>query len=194
MKTTGYESAPATKMLATHCVCCGRPLIDATSVQLGIGPECRKGNDGGIPDDIRIEANKCVFDASVAAQHGRVGDVLAIAKRINDLGLDKLAGKVARRFRNVAEKADISVEVEDDSYKVKTPYRRGDSERFVTAWRAIPGRRFRNGANYVPVSQKKALFNLLREFFGGKFAMGPKGAFRIPEPEPRPEQKELAIA
>lgn len=38
----GYENAPATKLLATHCCCCARPLVDAKSVELGIGPECRK--------------------------------------------------------------------------------------------------------------------------------------------------------
>lgn len=37
-----YENAPATKMLATHCACCARPLVDAESVELGIGPDCRK--------------------------------------------------------------------------------------------------------------------------------------------------------
>lgn len=29
-------------LLATHCALCGRPLIDAESVELGIGPICRK--------------------------------------------------------------------------------------------------------------------------------------------------------
>ena len=34
-----YTQAPATLMLATNCVCCGRALVDAVSVELGIGPE-----------------------------------------------------------------------------------------------------------------------------------------------------------
>jgi hypothetical protein len=37
-----YESAPATKMLATQCACCGRPLVDAASIEAGMGPICRK--------------------------------------------------------------------------------------------------------------------------------------------------------
>lgn len=37
-----YENAPATILLATHCACCGRPLVDAASVETGIGPDCRK--------------------------------------------------------------------------------------------------------------------------------------------------------
>jgi len=38
---TTYENAPATRLLATRCACCGRKLVDALSVQTGIGPECR---------------------------------------------------------------------------------------------------------------------------------------------------------
>jgi hypothetical protein len=37
-----YESAPATKMLATQCACCGRALVDAASIEAGMGPTCRK--------------------------------------------------------------------------------------------------------------------------------------------------------
>lgn len=37
-----YENAPATKMLASHCACCARPLVDAVSVETGVGPDCRK--------------------------------------------------------------------------------------------------------------------------------------------------------
>ena len=37
-----YENAPATRMLATHCAACGRPLVDATSVETGMGPVCRE--------------------------------------------------------------------------------------------------------------------------------------------------------
>ena len=37
-----YENAPATQLLATHCCCCARPLVDAKSVELGVGPDCRK--------------------------------------------------------------------------------------------------------------------------------------------------------
>lgn len=39
-----YENAPATKLLATHCACCARPLVDAVSVETGVGPDCRKAH------------------------------------------------------------------------------------------------------------------------------------------------------
>ena len=42
-----YESAPATKMIATHCAVCARPLLDAESVERGIGPDCAKRHGFG---------------------------------------------------------------------------------------------------------------------------------------------------
>jgi len=191
-----YLNAPATKMLATHCVCCGRPLVDARSVTLGIGPECRKGIEGGVVESVRKEANQYVFDAAIAAQGGHVEKVMEYAEAIGGLGLVELAEKVRSRFKKIHEspqKADIVIEVEGGMLKVKTPYRRGRSQEFVKAWRRIPGRRYRDGHNYVPVTQKKALFELLCEYFPGKVGRGPKGIFRVPKPEPKPEQAELEL-
>jgi len=37
-----YETAPVTRLVATHCCMCGKPLCDAKSLELGIGPICRK--------------------------------------------------------------------------------------------------------------------------------------------------------
>ena len=42
-----YESAPATKLLATRCACCGRDLVDSKSVECGVGPQCRKKHGYG---------------------------------------------------------------------------------------------------------------------------------------------------
>lgn len=59
----GYENAPATKLLATHCCCCARPLVDAKSVELGIGPECRKRHGF---TEAEVEPNwKEFFDATL---------------------------------------------------------------------------------------------------------------------------------
>jgi len=193
MSDNGYENAPATKMLATNCVICGRPLCDAISVQLGVGPECRKEYDGGISEDIRAKANELVFKAAIVAQNGEIASVQRYAEEIRKLGLDKLANKVGKRFRNADRYTEIVLSVEGGDYRVETPFRRGAKKEFIDAWRKIPGRRFRNNANYVPLVQKQALWKLLRRFFGGKFAKGPKGLFRIPEPEFEPEQGELSL-
>jgi hypothetical protein len=190
----GYENAPATKMLATNCVVCGRPLVDAISVEMGIGPECRKEYDGGIAPAVREEANKIVHDAAMSAGIGRVEEVLAAAAKIEALGLSVLADKMRRRFKNAERLAEIEIEEKDGKYRVITPYRRKESEAFVAAWRAVPGRRWENGANVVPVESKKALWAVLCRFFGGRYAKGPKGVFRIPEAVPAPVQGSLKLA
>lgn len=38
----GYEDASATKMMATHCLMCGRPLVDPESLERGVGPICAR--------------------------------------------------------------------------------------------------------------------------------------------------------
>ena len=189
-----YENAVATKMLATHCVACGRALVDAVSVEMGIGPECRDGNDGGIPDDKREAANAFVFKAAIAAQEGRVFEVMALADKVQELGLAGLADKVRRRFNEAAVKAEITIEEKDGMYTVDTPFRRKDSDAFVNAWRQVPGRRWKDGKNVVPVASKNELYALLKRFFGGRFAMGPKGAFRIPKSDPVAVQNEMKLA
>lgn len=36
----GYEDAPSTELLATHCIMCGNELTDARSIERGVGPIC----------------------------------------------------------------------------------------------------------------------------------------------------------
>ena len=87
-----YTQAPATIMLATNCVCCGRALVDACSVELGSGPECRSGiyPEGGDDEDRKV-ANKLVFDAAVLAQNGHAQKVVDLADAIRKLGFEELA-------------------------------------------------------------------------------------------------------
>lgn len=49
-----HENAPATQLVATRCCACRTPLVDANSVELGIGPICRRKTakeDVGQPAD-----------------------------------------------------------------------------------------------------------------------------------------------
>jgi hypothetical protein len=193
----GYENAVATRLLATHCVCCGRALVDSVSVQMGIGPECREGFNAGIEPDVQKIANEHVYWAAMASQKGEVAKVLEYAELIRKLGLDVLADKVARRFRAAIVKAerssDIVIEERDGGYRVVTPFRRGAKDEFIDAWRNIPGRRWRDGANWVPAASKAALWEVLRAFFPGKYGKGPKGVFRIPAAAHEAKQGELAL-
>lgn len=47
---SGYEAAAATRLLATHCICCRRPLLDAVSVEAGMGPVCRQRHGATAPE------------------------------------------------------------------------------------------------------------------------------------------------
>lgn len=189
--SSGYENAPATKMLATNCAVCGKPLVDAESCETGLGPICRaeSGFDAGVADADREAANRLVFNAAIAAQQGRATVVVEIAKAVEKLGFPVLAEKMRARFVNVVaapeSRADIFIEVEKDGkvYSVKTPYRRGAAEEFKSAWRTIPGRRYYGGVNHIPVEQKPALWALLKQFFPGKWGKGPQGVFRVPKLE-----------
>ena len=191
-----YQEAPATRMLATNCVCCGRPLVDACSVELGIGPDCRNGIfPEGVDEEDRMCANGLVFKASKAAQNGAAEDVVGFADEIRKLGFEGLAAKVERRFRDGVVKgvrdADIIIDEDGEALVVRTPYRRGAAKDFVSAWRSIPGRRWDGSANRVPKAQRKALWSLLRKFFPGKWGAGPKGAFRVPKGPKEETQLEM---
>src|SRR5687767_11998091 len=54
-----YENAPATRLLATRCACCHRALVDAESVERGVGPDCAKRYGYGLaqgPADLTLAA------------------------------------------------------------------------------------------------------------------------------------------
>jgi len=182
-----YVNAPQTKFLATNCIVCGRPLVDAISVELGIGPDCRKGYDANINSDTQDQCNELTLKAALAAQDGYIPEVNRIAQEIEDLGLKNLANKIRRRFVNAKRNAKVIISMSSDNkyYIVKTPYVRSRKEEFVTAWRAIKGRFYKrkNKQNYVPVERRAELWALLQEFFEGQYGLGPLGVFRIKAPD-----------
>jgi hypothetical protein len=175
--TTGYENAPATKMLATHCAACGRPLVDSVSVEVGMGPDCRKkyGYNAVVDEELRSQANKLIYKIALARSGSGtdLGAVQAI-RSLRDLGFDKLAEICLKRCRVVV------IEERGSVLAVSTPY----SEEAADGFRAIPGRRWDREAkvNLVPNTQdgKRALMDrVLRRCFLGAAALGPKGAFAI---------------
>ena len=121
-----YVNAPATRFIATHCACCGKPLVDADSVQAGVGPDCRAKHGRDVqtctPDFVAartILANfgselgapeSILTDDSPAAAH-RAANVLVhrfaanfrtarwIPDALHALGYDKLGARCAKRAR-----------------------------------------------------------------------------------------------
>ena len=104
-----YLNDPNTHILATHCVMCNLPLRDAESVEMGMGPVCRKKHVnrqlGSVSEENRKAANKAIHRAGVAAKAHRdrrdaahVATILASADEVEGYGLTKLAAKIRARY------------------------------------------------------------------------------------------------
>jgi hypothetical protein len=191
-----YEQAPATKLLATHCAVCGRPLVDARSVELGIGPDCRKkhgyneadgpcdwpavldtlGNSDLAPlfiddkaDESRRLANLVVHHIAAAPTSAGIPNLI---NALRALGFQKLSNRIAERL------CIVKIEVTRDYISVVTPY----SERAVECMRLVPGRRWDRDSksSLVPVAAKPELWRALQLAFPGERGIGPDGIFTIP--------------
>lgn len=182
MGTMSYENAPATKMLATRCAVCAHPLVDAMSVEIGLGPDCRAkyGYDHihDCSEEDRAEANRLVYE--IACDQKGTARIASNSKRLFELGFSKLIVAILRRV------ATVQIGMTDDTHAhgagrlaVKTPY----SEEAVTALRQVPGRRWdaENKVNTFPASSRVPLFQALQKLFPGATAIGPKGPFVFPE-------------
>lgn len=177
-----YENSTQCVLLATHCCVCGKALVDATSVQLGIGPDCRRHIDGGISEETRKTCNILTHEAALAAQEGNIAKVRKSAEMIRTLGLDVLAEKILKRFQNAERLSRIRITETEGGLIVKTPWKH--SRDFAEAWRAIPGRTYRGaGKTFVPLASKREVWEILKRFFPGMYGVGPQGPFKIPKKE-----------
>lgn len=165
-----YEAAPATRMLATHCAACARPLVDAKSVETGMGPDCRKrhGFNLAVSEDARAEANKLVHDIAVRQTGAGIAESCA---RLRTLGFEALATRIEERA------VRVRIEVEGSLLLVTTPY----SEEAVNGIRSVPGRRWDGlrKVNTVPATSRADLWNYLIRYFNGEAAIGPRGPFTV---------------
>lgn len=189
-----YTLAPATALLATDCLCCGRELLDAASVTAGIGPVCRKkyGYTEEITEESRVAANALIHEAAIATCSNERR--AAIADELEALGLVKLATKVRDRFM----KPDVKIAREtvvfgkgkwersiDGTLVVSTSYSPAfnASLKSTIDWRdrkpvfeAVVGKKDRFVGWAIKPGAKKALWSVLREHFAGKALLNPEGA------------------
>lgn len=163
----GYENAPATKLVATHCAVCVRPLVDAKSVETGVGPECRKkyGFDHPCSPEQRLEANRLVYQIAASQD-----DALSAERcdRLRDLGFVKLAARIMERLATVVVSRD-----HDGRLTVQTPY----DPAVVDAMRRIPGRKWdpERKINVFPASSNRELYAMLSRYYRGKIGVAPSG-------------------
>lgn len=184
MNASGYENAPATILLATNCACCGRPLVDALSVETGMGPVCREKHGfnaadaevdflavavalaAALPEALyvatvkgcasaREAANRLVHRAAVA-QEGP--DFTACAQGIAALGFTTLATTLVKRAKGVRVERTEAGEL-----GVFLP---GYNPLFVAKAKAIGGRAKKLSAKVwrwdFPAAKRAALWSVLK--------------------------------
>jgi Family of unknown function (DUF6011) len=155
-----YTAAPATALVATHCVLCGRPLVDAPSVECGMGPTCRERALVGAPDAARAEVNALVHRIAAAPD---AADVPSLVAQVAAHGYATLAARLTERL---AEGRAVTVRAEGDGYAVAAPF----SPAFNEALReCAPSRRWDRDAKVwrVPAVAKRGLWNALVRAFPG---------------------------
>jgi hypothetical protein len=179
-----YETAPATQLLATFCACCGKELLDAVSIETGMGPVCRKKHgytkqSGEVSlEDAWVlaldlpEARRAMIDGDLRRAANILVHRIACEQTgekvarwtlaLHHLGFSVLAERVSKRLQG---KKGLSVEVEGSSLIVKGPY----NEAFLRCMWSVPGQRWDGArkARLVPVSCEGALFSALRKCFPG---------------------------
>jgi len=192
--TTDYTDAPATDLLATRCCACGRPLLDAVSVELGIGPVCRSraGLDGEgtgadwprvlpllgevepVEGDARATANRVVH--RIACDQG-AASVPAHLAALEALGFAGVAKAVRDHLRIVTP--TVRVDLDGGRYAVRFEgLDRPTFDALVAALRSVPGRWF-DGArkvNVIPSRERRALWTALTSTLpAGALVVGPNG-------------------
>lgn len=191
----GYEAAPATALVATHCCLCGRPLLDAPSVERGVGPTCaaRYGYDRAEADPDWPAALACLDGAALPegalaawpadarravnalvhaiAAKPEADEVPRYVRVVSALGYRKLAERLVERL---SEGRAVVVRAEGGELVVEAPY----SEAFTAALRSrAPGRRWdrERKAWRVPMGQKRGLWAALCEAFPGAPLVSDRG-------------------
>lgn len=180
MNTT-YENAPATRLVATHCCVCGRPLVDAESVRTGIGPICAE-NYGvaqarNTPEYAR--ANALIYSIAAGQANWNAVQPL-IAELANLCGFAHLAAKIAKRL---TPKPQILVTEDAGMLKVEAPFK----AEATPLLRQVPGRRFIKETvegkevayNLIPAAQRGWLNHILATCYKGLVVKSPRGTFLI---------------
>jgi hypothetical protein len=196
----GYEDAKATRLLATHCALCSRPLVDAESVERGVGPVCATkgelGGEGGSINPIaRAKANEVVATVALAVSHERnekvrralIEQAVAVlrglglpvlARKLSEAQLGAGAGQVKVRVVRLKLKKYVegAPDVFDDFLALTTPFDEG----FVREVKAIKGRWDKESKEWLVSARadfKAKVWALLQKYYAGLPGEGPKGGF-----------------
>lgn len=178
-----YETAPATKLVATHCCVCGRPLVEADSVETGIGPVCaartKYGHASHDPDMVRVAEALAGLELSwlnLADPHKAANQLVhriaadqsnplvpRFCAAVDALGYTVLAEVLVKRLAPVV----VEVKVEANTLVLTTEFKNRQSPLFgtlLTALRGVQGRRWdgERKANLFPLQSKRSLWSALK--------------------------------
>lgn len=165
-----YEDSKQTKMLATDCCVCGRPLCDSVSVEMGIGPECRRkyGFNIDAPEENRKLANQLVY--AIACNPDAFESIEKV-RQLRNIGFTVLAEKIAHRMFSIV------IKEQGNTVTIRTPY----TEAGVNAFRGVPTRRWdkQNQVNVISNEKtaKNAAWAALKKAFPGYTVLLPNGDF-----------------
>lgn len=174
-----YENAPATRLLATHCAACSRPLVDSVSVEAGIGPDCRKKHGfaariAQLSEEDRAAANKLVH---MIALNQAGDDVLAAVVSLRFLGFGVLADRILDRLDAIRVEHDeagrllVAFPFSEDAvatFKAAVPASRRSWDKKLKRW-ILPR----------TASTRLAVVRALSAAFPGRTLVGPGGSMTL---------------
>lgn len=106
----------------TRCLACTRPLVDAKSAEIGLGPVCRQkyGYEAdNIDEDARQEANQILQD--IRNNVYDKASIFGALQRLAALGFEKLAQSIEERFGLIQTTLDRTALVIDEP-EVELPH------------------------------------------------------------------------
>lgn len=193
-----YENAKATALFATKCLCCGRALVDAVSVETGVGPVCRQkhGYNAPVSSEGRTAVNALIHEAALNATTDiRRIEIAGIIE--SEFGFDILANKIRERFMK-ASREGVAVTITKrevifgkgqfaeavEAFVVQNQWADGfaDAIKAEIDWRDRTVLRDENGKFTgwaVRPEVKRALWDIVKAFFAGETGVGPNGPFVI---------------
>lgn len=160
------------RLLKQRCIACGKPVVEAQSVEAGMGPVCRKRYAWeGLPADSRELLNNVLTELSFDPTIDNVCRAIGTAQRV---GADRLEKLLIARFVDVEV-----VETNDKFYTIRFDYHEG----MILRLRKAPGAFFNRKQKvwWVPQVNRHFLWVAICENYPGRLCKSAKGITRIPE-------------
>lgn len=169
------------RLMDTRCCICNKSLKDAVSVEIGIGPLCRKKyGHAEVNDADRDFINALTSECALHAVKGEIDEIFTTAEEIYKRGYETLANKIILNF------VEIQCIQEKDTFILKVPFNREFNDALYMKWALFEDSRpqwvkkekHRTMSN-TP-KNRGLIFDLLKKCFDGKKGWSNhKGVFAI---------------